>query len=160
MDLEIMEQVLKEILQQQKDITADNEKDHEARQQVFVKLDALDKKLDTLKVPANDTTAVLIPVKRWLEEVKALFEAQPKTVVHEKSFQLFPNKPEEYYRIIFGGLFRGLVIFIVFIYALVILNRYIKEQEYLHYKKAWQYLYSSQKEDYKQYLDKIWKDSK
>lgn len=32
MDLEIMKQVLQEILQQQKNITADNEKDSEARQ--------------------------------------------------------------------------------------------------------------------------------
>ncbi len=80
--------------------------------------------------------------------------------MQQKSFQLFPNRPEEYYRIIFGGIFKGLVILIVGIYALVIIDRYIKEKEYLHYKQAWQLLYSCQKEDGKQFLDKVWKDSK
>ncbi len=160
MDLAIMEQVLKEILRQQKEIATSHEKANEATQQVFVRLDAFDKKLDTLKIPANDTSGVLMPVKRWIEEVKVLVEAQPKTVVHEKSFQLFPNKPEEYYKIIFGGLFRGLVILIVFIYALVIINRYIKEREYLHYKQAWQLLYSLQNEDEKQSLERFGKTVK
>ncbi len=42
---------------------------------------------------------------------------------------------------------------------MVIVDRYIKEKEYLHYKQAWQLLYSRQKEDDKQFLDKVWKDS-
>lgn len=141
-------------------MSAEMEKESEARRQVFLKIEAFEKKLDTLKIPADDASTILLPVKRWIEEIKALVEAQPKTVVHEKRFQLFPNKPEEYYKIIFGGIFKGLVILVVGIYALVIINRYIREREYLHYKQAWQYLYSQQKEDYKQYLDRIWKDSK
>lgn len=159
MDLEIMEQVLKEILQQQKDITADNEKDNEARQQVFAKLETFEKKLDTLKIPANETSAVLIPVKKWIEEVKTLIAAQPKTVVHERRFQLFANRTEEFYKFIFGTLFKGIVILIIVVYGLVVLNRYIREREYLHYKQAWQYLYIHQKEDYKIFLDSTWNNS-
>jgi hypothetical protein len=85
-------------------------------------------------------------------------EAQPKTVVHEKRFQLFPDKPEEYYKLIFGNLFKGLVILILGIYTLVIINRYLREREYLHYKQAWQYLYNMQNEEQKQYLEKVMKD--
>ena len=65
----------------------------------------------------------------------------------------------EYYRIIFGSVFKYRVILIVGIYALVIINRYIREGEYLHYKKAWQSLYSQEREDGKIRLDKVWNDS-
>lgn len=40
MDLAVMEQVVKEILQQQKEISAEMEKESEARQQVFIKMEA------------------------------------------------------------------------------------------------------------------------
>ncbi len=160
MDLALMEQILKEILREQKELAVENQRVREDRQQVFSKLENIDKKLDTLKTsPAIDQSSLLPSIKKSLEEVKMTIETQPKTLVHQKSFQLFPNRPEEYYRIIFGGIFKGLVILIVGIYALVIIDRYIKEKEYLHYKQAWQKLYSRQKEDSKQFLDKVWKDS-
>ncbi len=54
---------------------------------------------------------------------------------------------------------KGLIILIVCIYGLVVINRYIREREYLHYKQAWQYLYSQQREDYKMHLDSVWNDS-
>ena len=64
MDSAVMEEVLKEILQQQKEMAAESEKEQEARQQIFIKLEAFDKKLDTLKSPVgNDTSAVLTPIK-------------------------------------------------------------------------------------------------
>jgi hypothetical protein len=62
---------------------------------------------------------------------------------------------EEYYKLIFGTFFKGLVILIIGIYALAIINRYIREQEYLHYKQAWQNLYNSQNEEGKQFLEKV-----
>ncbi len=117
--------------------------------------EAYEKKLDGIKIPASDPSAVLIPVKRWIEEVRTMVEAQPKTAVQEKRFQIFPNWPVEIYKFIF----KGLIILIVVIYGLVVLNRYIKEREYLHYKQAWQYLYSQQREDYKMHLDSVWNDS-
>jgi len=155
MDLAVMEQVVKEILQQQKAMSADMEKESEARQQVFIKMESYEKKLDGIKIPASDPSAVLIPVKRWIEEVRTMLEKQPKTVVQEKKFQLFPNWSVEIYKLIF----KGLIILIVVIYGLVVLNRYVREREYLHYKQAWQYLYSQQKEDYKMHLDSVWNDS-
>jgi hypothetical protein len=78
-----------------------------------------------------------------------------KTIVQEKRFQLLPNWSVEIYKYIF----KGLMILILFIYGLVVINRYIREREYLYYKQAWQYLYSQQKEDYKMYLDSVWNDS-
>ncbi len=53
MDLAIMEQVLKEILRQQKEIATSHEKANEVTHQVFVRLDAFEKKLDTLEIPAT-----------------------------------------------------------------------------------------------------------
>ena len=160
MDPNAVEPILKELLQQQADAAAASEKESEAREQMFLKLEGFDKKLDTIKANAsNETITLASSFKIWKEEVKAAIEAQPKTVVHEKSFTLFPNHPEEYYKAIFGNLFRALVILIVGIYALVIINRYVYEREYLQYKKAWQYLYSRSKEDYKMFLDNVWKES-
>ena len=141
MDLAVMEQVVKEILQQQKEMAAEMEKESEARKQVFIKMEAYEKKLDGIKIPVNDPLVILQPVKRWIEEVRTMVEAQPKTVVQEKSFQLLPNWSVELYK----GIFKGIIVLIVVIYGLVVLNRYIREREYLHYKQAWQYLYSQQK---------------
>ena len=155
MDLAVMEQVVKEILQQQKEMAAEMEKESEARQQVFIKMEAYEKKLDGIKIPANDPLVILSPVRKWIEEVRIEIEKQPKTVVQEKKFQLFPNWSVEVYK----GIFKGIIVLIVVIYGLVVLNRYIREREYLHYKQAWQYLYSQQKEDYKMHLDSVWNDS-
>jgi hypothetical protein len=160
MDIAVLEPLLKELLQQQQEILAEREKESESREMLFLKLEAFDKKLDTFKsLVANEASTVLMPIKKGIDEVKWLIEAQPKTVVHEKSFQLFPNKPEEYYKFIFEKLFKGLVILILGIYTLVIINRYIREREYLHYKQAWQYLYNMQNEEQKQFLEKVMKDS-
>lgn len=155
MDLAVMEQILKEILQQQKEMSADMEKESEARQQVFIKMEAYEKKLDSIKIPANEPSAILIPIKRWIEEIRSEVEKQPKTVVQEKKFQPFLNWSVEIYKFIF----KGLIILIVFVYGLVVINRYIREREYLHYKQAWQYLYSQQREGQKMYLDGVWNDS-
>ncbi len=155
MDLAVMEQVVKEILQQQKEMAAEMEKESEARQQVFIKMEAYEKKLDTIKIPANDPLVILSPVKKWIEEVRTMVEKQPRTIVQEKKFQLFPNWPVEIYKFIF----KGFIILIVCFYSLVVINRYIREREYLHYKQAWQYLYSQQKEDYKIHLDSVWNES-
>ncbi|WP_018617327.1 hypothetical protein [Segetibacter koreensis] len=95
MDPQAVEPILKEILQQQADITDASEKESEAREQMFLKLETFDKKLDTIKANAtNETIALASSFKIWKEEVKAAIEAQPKVVVHEKSFQLFPNHPK------------------------------------------------------------------
>ncbi len=102
MDLAVMEQVVKEILQQQKDMSAEMEKESEARQQVFIKMEAYEKKLDTIKIPASDPSVILSPVKRWIEEVKATVEKQPTTIVQEKRHQLFPNWSVELYKFIFN----------------------------------------------------------
>jgi len=150
-----MEQVIKEILQQQKEMSAEMEKESEARQQIFIKMEAYEKKLDGIKIPASDPSAILLPVKRWIEEIRSEMEKQPKTVVQEKRFQLLPNWSVELYK----GIFKGIIVLIVVIYGLVVLNRYMREREYLHYKQAWQYLYSQQKEDYKMRLDSVWNDS-
>ena len=64
-----------------------------------------------------------------------------------------PKKQAHFERVI-----KYLVILIVGIYALII-NQYILEGEYLHYKKAWQSLYSQEREDGKIRLDKVWNDS-
>ena len=156
MDSAVMEEVLKEILQQQKEMAEASEKERETRQRIFVKLEAFDKKLDTLKsLVTNDASAVLTPIKKCVEEIRIAVAAQSKTIVHKKSFQLFPDKSGEYYKFIFGSLFKGLVILILGIYTLVIINRYIREREYLHYKQAWQYLYNLQNEAQKQFLEKV-----
>jgi hypothetical protein len=157
MESAVIEQVLKEILQQQKEMGLQIEKDGEARQELFVKLEGLEKKLEMIKIPTSqESTPLLLFVKNRVEELKTIFEAQPKNVVHKRSFQIFPDWPVEYYKISFGRVFKYLVILIVGVYALVIINRYIREREYLHYKQSWQYYYSIQREDYKQFLDKIW----
>lgn len=137
-------------------MSAEMEKEVKPGSRYSLKWNLMRKKLDGIKIPASDPSAILVPVKRWIEEVWTMVEKQPKTVVQEKKFQVFPNWSVELYKFIF----KGLIILIVVIYALVIVNRYIREREYLHYKQAWQYLYSQQKEDYKMHLDSLWTESK
>ncbi len=84
MDSAVMEQVIKEILQQQKEMSAEKEKESEARQQIFIKMEAYEKKLDGIKIPASNPSAILLPVKRWIEEIRSEMEKQPKTVIQEK----------------------------------------------------------------------------
>src|SRR4051812_45407581 len=104
MDQDVIEQVLKEILQQQKEMALQMEKDGEARQELFIKLEAVEKQVAGIKIPAShELSPTLLLVKNKVEELKSTIEAQPKNVVHKKSFQLFPDWAMEYYRIIFGS---------------------------------------------------------
>lgn len=89
--------VLNEILQTQADITASQEKEAEGREQVFLKMEAFDTKLELLKATVtNETVTLSSSFKKHADEIKEAIVAQPKTIVYEKSFQLFPNGPEEY----------------------------------------------------------------
>jgi hypothetical protein len=152
--------VLKEILQQQKEMTLQMGKGSEARQELFIKLEAFEKQVTGIKVPSfHELSSTFLLIKTRLGELKTMIDAQPKNVIRKRTFQLFPDWPMEYYRIIFGSVFKYLVILIVGIYALVIIDRYIPEGELLHYKKAWQSLYSQEREDGKIRLDKVWNDS-
>jgi len=44
-----------------------------------------------------------MPVKRWIEEVKVLVEAQPKTVVMKKVFSYFQTRRRNIIRLAKGG---------------------------------------------------------
>src|SRR5437867_2045172 len=149
MNEDILQPVLTEILEEQRTLLEQSEKQGASLQQLCFKLDALEGRLkEQALLPAADTTACEQSLKKGIEEVKEIVEGQAKTVVHQKRILLFPEgKAEQYYHLIFGGLFKGIVILILGVFALTVLNRYIREKEYLHYKSAWQLLYSMQKED-------------
>jgi gluconate kinase len=69
------------------------EKESEARKQVFIKMEAYEKKLDGIKIPSSDPSVILLPVKRWIEEIRSEMEKQPKTVVQEKDFRYYQTGP-------------------------------------------------------------------
>jgi hypothetical protein len=103
MELAILEEVLKEMQREQKEIAADVKKGVEGRQEILLKLEEFGKRLDALKVPVNiDVSQVLNPIRSWIEEVKAKIVAQPVPVIQEKGFK--------FYKFIFGVPIEGLAI--------------------------------------------------
>lgn len=104
MEKEKLEIVLEEVVEDSKNVRSAVEELKQEIWQLREKADDLEKKVDTMKVvpPPVDTRPVQTIVRVSLDRIQQLIADQPKTVVHQKRFLLFPeHHATEYYRIIF-----------------------------------------------------------
>jgi len=166
MDSEILQSVLREILEEQKETKQAITKLTSRLEELGVKTDSFNEKLLRQKTiaPAADTRVIQDVVKTGVEQIQEIISRQPKSVVRQFRFLLFPELyADSYYRIVFGRLLFWMMIFLVVTYLFMLGKQGIesgalikqKEAEINPYKKAWIYLYQHEKK-FKPKMDSAW----
>ena len=112
------------------------------------KVTGYDEKLKTQKVvsPPIDITPILQNWNLFAQKVEKTVEGQPKTVIHQRRFLLFPEtNAGYYYKIVFGRLIPWALLFIGITYLFCLCKQYVDQSAeasnrryyYETYQKAW-----------------------
>ncbi len=169
MDTEIIESVLKEILEEQKaGVQVSKELDSSIKA-LAGKIDSFHQKLEQQKViaPPSDTRMVQDIVASGILQIQQIVATQPKSIIRNFRLLLFPEMyAEHYYRIVFGRLLFWMMIFLFGTYLFILGKHGIeswqrikeKETETNHYKKSWHYLYQHEKK-FRSKMDSAWINS-
>ncbi|MEI6947343.1 hypothetical protein V9K67_09140 [Paraflavisolibacter sp. H34] len=164
MNDEIVNTVLTEILQEQKSLNGQKQKEGEAMGQLLEKVQTMEEYLLELKATVLVSKPEPLDISQLeaaiTKEVRALrwsIESQPKEITMNKRFLLFPDgQALQYFKLLYIGGLASLVIF----FLLVELHWSFEANKNLPYKKAWQLLYSMEREDGKMFLEEVWNESK
>jgi hypothetical protein len=167
MQQEILEIVLTQVMEGQKEINQSNQEIVGKVDDTTAKVLGFNKKLEQMKVqvPPVDTKPVEQIISSGLKQIAAVVEAQPKTVIHKKEYHLFPQANKDYYNWIF---FRRVVpwafVFTIGFWGYLLLKAYLHDQaianekqaEFEPYMKAWQIMYAAENETGKKIMDNVW----
>jgi len=154
MEIEVLDKVLNEILEEQKNY-------NKAVQEQNSKLDDLTKKVQafeqqigqlTVTAPPIDMTPIINILTTAIREISRILNNQPKNVIRQVRLILFPeSNPDRYYRIVFGRLI-PCAIFISGVFLLIPLGeQYVSSRTQLQqrryyfevYRDAWERLDST-----------------
>ncbi len=119
MEQEIIETVLKEILDEIKLIHYENLSNQKCAKELKNKIQNLEEKLLLIKIQSPEES--LIPFEMKLDftakKIERIINEQPKNVVRKIQILLFPETgAREYYRLVFGRLFFWLMMFLLATY--------------------------------------------
>lgn len=121
MENEIMTTVLNEVLAEQKEIAGQVESMQHNITLLASRIEGFEKKLDNLKItsPPVDLLPTQLLIAKNMEEIKRVVAEQPKNVVLEKRYLLFPEtNAREYY----GTLLRWLLYIIIATYGFFLIK--------------------------------------
>ena len=166
METEILETVLKDVLDEQK---SSNQltKDLDSHLKVLAeKVEGFSQKLDSQKViaPPADTNMVQAVVARGITKMQQLVEAQPKNVIKQFRLLLFPERDAwNYYKLALGRVVFWLAMILIATYSFVIGKSYFDKiamnAENDRCRKAWTNLYWSAKKSQQAKMDSVWNNT-
>jgi hypothetical protein len=148
MELQILETAITELAEDQKTTGQQIETFTQQIKEIGEKVDAFSDKLANLQVvaPPLDTKPIDYQLSEHFQNVTKILEGQPKNVVRQFRFLLFPaDNADYYYRIIFGRLFGWAVLILVCTYLFSLGQQYIEKSTaaanrryyYETYQDAW-----------------------
>ena len=148
MELDVLETAMTELANEQK-TTSQLVGDLTARlNAVEGKIDSFDEKLKNIQVaaPLMNNRPIISLLAAHTKKVTEILEAQPKNVVHQKRWLLFPETNAEfYYRVVFGRIFGWCVLIMLILFAMNLGEEYIhsydtkvyRRYHYEVYEDAW-----------------------
>ena len=171
METEIIESVLKEILEEQKAGLQVNRELSTNIDNLTSKIENIHQKLELQKapLPPADTRLVQAIVSTGIRQIQEIVEAQPKNAVRQFRFLLFPEQfAEQYYRIVFGRLLFWMMIFLLSTYLFALGRQGIqswkmvqlKNLEADHARAAFDYLYQHADKEGKKKMIDAWNRSR
>jgi len=148
MELEVLVTAVTELANDQKDAGKQISDLGKEIREIKEKVDVFSDKLANLQVvaPALDTRPIVAKLSEFLQKVTDVLEKQPKNVVRQVRFLLFPaDNADHYYRIIFGRLFGWGVLILGCTYLFGLGQQYIqtssatssRRYNYEVYQDAW-----------------------
>jgi hypothetical protein len=170
MEQEILEIVLTQVAEAQKETLQTEQELIKEVREMNALLKGFDKKLEQQRiiVPPADTLFVQAMVADGIKEIRAIVAAQPKTVVHEKRFLLFPKDDyDQYYKIIFGRILPWALLFCIVFRLISLGNERLQESAKLreeelkssHYQRYYQFMYDKSGKAGRKDLQDIWDSS-
>lgn len=156
MDSEIVESVLRDILEEQRAGIQATKEINTRLKDLAVEVEGLNQKLDQQKRIGSPGDPGLIQalVENGINRMEEIVSQQPKTVVRQYRFLLFPEMyADNYYRIVFGRLLFWMMTLLMATFLFMLGKQSIeswavikqKQYETNQYKKAWHYLYNHEK---------------
>ncbi|MDQ2720449.1 MAG: hypothetical protein M3Z26_11925 [Bacteroidota bacterium] len=140
MEQEIIETVLKEILDEIKTIHQEAVSKDQQIEVISKKIESFDGKLSSIKIeiPEIDLSPIQHQLESRLKRMEKLIEDQPKNITHKKQILLFPEyEAMEYYKVFFGRLLFWILLVLVATYLFSLGKQFIdnwkevKQQEYI-----------------------------
>lgn len=150
MDKDIMETVLTEMLEEQKQNDLLNRENTQALVEQDKRLSTIEKKLDnkSLAPVPTDTKQVERLIAEGINKTIAIVADQPKQVIHQKRILLFPEyNTNEYYKIVFGRVLGWIVLLIIATYFFILGKGFIAAyQENDMYRQGYEQLLKESQE--------------
>ena len=151
MDKDIMETVLTEMLEEQKQNNLLNRENTQALVEQDKRLSAIEKKLDnkSLAPIPTDTKQLERLIAEGINKTIAIVADQPRQVIHQKRILLFPEyNANEYYKIVFGRVLGWLVLIIIATYFFILGKGFIAAyQENDMYRQGYEQLLKEKQEN-------------
>ena len=170
MDSEIIESVLSEILEEQKASLQTTKELATNIKELAGKVEELLQKADQQKavVSPADTKVLQAILTNGIQQIQQRVEAQPKPIIRQFRFLLFPELyADQYYGIVLGGMLFWMMIFLLATYRCLWGKQGIgslemvreKNLEANHSKNAFYYLYQHADKDEKKKMIDAWQKS-
>jgi len=154
MENEILETVLKEMLEEQKKANDLTDEQNKKLGQLTQTVEKFEQRLDQVNViaPPADTGPIQTILKKELQTMNLILENQPKSVIRQARLVLFPEtNPDRYYKIVFGRLIPWVISISVVFFLIPLGKQYIDTRTQLQrrryyfevYRDAWERLDST-----------------
>jgi len=131
MEPKVLDTVMNELLDEQKRTNELLEQETAQQKEIAQKVEGFDDKLGKVRlvVPAIDTKPIVGLMENHFEKIIKILEAQPKNVVYQRRYLLFPeDNTGYYYKIIFGRLIPWAIVIVIFAFLLNLGNTYLERQ--------------------------------
>lgn len=152
MENEIIETVLTEVLEEQKQFYQLAQKNGQLLEEQVQILQRMEDKF------ARQSEELKTFIRTKMEAFSAQLDSHAKPVKREFRILLFPEHGiTEYYKVVFGRILFWLVMLFIAKYAYLLGDKWItKEYENNKYQKAWESLYKHQSKANQKIMQKVW----
>ncbi|MFT4156181.1 hypothetical protein [Parafilimonas sp.] len=126
----ILNEILKEVLEEQRENTVNTGLMAKATENLSDKITGIEEKATGLKItaPEPDLEPIKELLKKHFQILRALIDAQPKEVRQVKQIMLFPIESHklEFYKAVLGQLFKWAAILVIVLVVIFKIEHYLK----------------------------------
>ena len=138
MEDEIIETVLKEILDEIKMIHQQNAEREKDTEDIKKKIQSIEEKLlsPETKSPQINLLPLQLQLESDIKKIERIFNEQPKNVIYKKQILLFPEyRAREYYKLVFGRLLFWMMMFLLAFYLFSLGRQFIDNWKEIRQKE-------------------------
>ncbi len=136
MEDEIIETVLKEILDEIKIIHEQNVERKKYEEDFKNKVQSIEKKLLSLETKSPGINLLQMQLESNAKKIESIINEQPKNIIHKKRILLFPEYgAREYYKLVFGRLIFWMMMFLLAFYLFSLGKQFIDDWKEIRQKE-------------------------